>query len=118
VHQTLYESAGARKLVVMGVVAQGCISSMLGTFPELERDSSGCIAVINSISRNSAQQTLVMLRELAQLQPDASYTFVDLYSATLHIVNHAHAFGKSLPPDPILYNLQRNPRSQRCDFNG
>jgi hypothetical protein len=77
----------------MGVGAQGCMSAALATFPELERDSSGCVAAINSITWNSAQQTLAMMRELAQLRPDASYTFVDQHSAMLHIVDRANAFG-------------------------
>jgi hypothetical protein len=99
-------------MLVMGVGAQGCLSGVQAEFSEVERDSSGCVTAINSLTRNSAQQTLTMMRELAQLRRDASYTFVDVHSASLHIVDHAHAFGMCISLHNFnLSQLRRKPRT-------
>jgi hypothetical protein len=67
-------------------------------FPELPKDSRGCVEAIDDIIWTSAQQTVAMLQELAQLHPDASYTFLDFYSAMHYVVDHAHDFGNNTSP--------------------
>jgi hypothetical protein len=51
------------------------------------------VEAIDSIAAVSAVQTVTMLRSLALLHPDASYTFIDFYAAHQHILQHANLFG-------------------------
>ena len=96
--QTLYNGGDAKKFVVVSVGAQGCHSVTLALFPNMPRDSRGCVKPIDDISWNSGQQTLAMLENLHQLHPDANYNFVDLYSATHYIIDHRDEFGNHALP--------------------
>jgi hypothetical protein len=77
---------------VAGISAQGCQSFALSTFPDLPTDSLGCVQPIDDIAWANAQETIAMLQELAQLRPDASYTFLDFYSAMRYVIDNARDF--------------------------
>jgi hypothetical protein len=103
--QALYEEGGARRFLVVGVGALGCVTITLARAPaDVDKDLHGCVVAMDDIARNCRQQMLDMLQDLATLHNNdstdaseahvASYIFLHLYSAMHHIVDHAFDLGK------------------------
>ena len=80
---------------MVGVGAEGCHPAALFVYPDFLRDTHGCLAPQNEIARVHAQQLLALVNELGDLHPDATYTFLDLYGATLYVMDHADELGKA-----------------------
>lgn len=76
-------AAGARTVVVTGMIPLGCEPELLAMFPGGAGDyydrASGCITRFNELAELHNDALILMLRKLGHVYPDVSVLYADIY---------------------------------------
>lgn len=87
---------GARKFLVVGIAADGCISKMLTLVPHKEPqdlDSLGCLSSVNDYVRHHNGMLLQAVKSLRGELADAHIAYGDYYGANIDILVNAKTYG-------------------------
>lgn len=61
-------------------------------------DENGCAELLNNVAQEFNRQLKDRVTQLRTLYPQASFTFVDIYSAKLSLISNAKSLGKTSMP--------------------
>uniref|UniRef100_A0ACD5ZGJ6 Uncharacterized protein n=1 Tax=Avena sativa TaxID=4498 RepID=A0ACD5ZGJ6_AVESA len=96
VHSVLTEviAAGARTVLVPGMIPLGCEPQLLALYKRGDHDpESGCITELNDLAQMHNRALNGMLRELRLSHPGSTILYVDLYSAIADIIVSPRKYG-------------------------
>lgn len=86
---------GARKFLVVGIAADGCISrllTLLSSGPE-DLDELGCVEAVNNYVRYHNALLQETVNELRREYPEAEIAYGDYYGINVELLRNAHVYG-------------------------
>eukprot|EP01018_Ginkgo_biloba_P018221 Gb_15597 [translate_table: standard] len=86
---------GARKLLVVGIAADGCLPLLLTTVKAepTDYDSLGCLKPVNEYVQLHNKQLLDAVKLLRNKYPDALFPFADYYGINIEILSNPSRYG-------------------------
>ncbi|KAF7085517.1 hypothetical protein CFC21_088931 [Triticum aestivum] len=86
-------AAGARTVLVTGMIPLGCEPELLALFPGDAHGESGCITGFNEIAQLHNRALNCMLRELRRSHPGTTLFYADIYSPIANLVASPGKYG-------------------------
>uniref|UniRef100_R7W020 GDSL esterase/lipase n=1 Tax=Aegilops tauschii TaxID=37682 RepID=R7W020_AEGTA len=86
-------AAGARTVLVTGMIPLGCEPELLALFPGDAHGESGCITGFNEVAQLHNRALNRMLRELRRSHPGTTLFYADIYSPIANLVASPGKYG-------------------------
>uniref|UniRef100_A0ACD5TYE5 Uncharacterized protein n=1 Tax=Avena sativa TaxID=4498 RepID=A0ACD5TYE5_AVESA len=99
-------AAGARTVLVPGMIPLGCEPQLLALYTSGNHDpDSGCITELNELAQMHNGELNVMLRELRLAHPGSTILYADLYSAVADIIVSPRKYGTHITNRLIIVQI-------------